>query len=161
MTELLSRLRLASGIPFGMLVFLAWLVGLGVVGIVGAFRLRRRAWRVAAAALAVLAGGRLALGIASELLLDEDLNPVVRPAQLVGSWRDGAQTLALHPDQTFQMRGPTTRTGAWELRDQELSLDGMKARVIKVNGAYRIVPSFPEDPDLWDGSLGFAREVTR
>jgi hypothetical protein len=160
-TELLSQLRLASGMPFGMLFILASLVGLSFIGIVGVRRLRRRAWRVAAACLAVLAGGRLALGIASELLVQEDLNPVVPPAEVVGSWRDGAQALFLHPDRTFQMTGPTTRTGTWGLRDQELSLDGMKARVIKVNGAYRIVISFPEDPDLWDGRLGFARDVTR
>lgn len=161
MTELLSQLRLASGMPFGILLTLAWLVGLTFIGIVGALRLRRRGWRRAATCLAVLAGGRLALGIASEVLIQEDLNPVVRPAELVGSWRDGAQELALHLDQTFQLTGPTIRTGTWDLRDQELSLDGMKARVIRVNGAYRIIPFFPNDPDLWDGRLGFGRQVAK
>lgn len=161
MTETLSQLRLASGMPFGMLFILTSLVGLSVIGIVGALRLRRRALRIAAAGLAVLAGGRLALGIASEVLVQEDLNPAVRPGELVGSWRDGAQALALRADQTFQLSGPMSRTGTWDLRDQELSLDVMKARVIKVNSAYRIVPSFPDDPDLWDGRLGFAREVAR
>jgi hypothetical protein len=50
--------------------------------------------------------------------------------------------------------------GCWGLRDQELSFDGVKARVIKVNGAY-LVPSFPEDPDVWDGRPGFARKVAK
>jgi hypothetical protein len=160
-TDMLSRLRLASGMPFGVLLIVAALVGLSFIGIVGALRLRRRALRIAAAGLAVLAGGRFALGIASEVLVHEDLNPLVRPAELVGSWKDGAQALALRADRTFQLSGPTTGAGTWDLRDQELSFDGVKARVIKVNGAYRIVPSFPDDPDLWDGRLGFAREVAK
>jgi hypothetical protein len=109
----------------------------------------------------VLAGGRLALGIVSAVLVKEDLNPMVRPYDIVGSWRDGAQALTLRADRTFHLTGPATTTGAWDLREQELSLAGMKARVIKVSGAYRIVPSFPDDPDLWDGRLGFAREVPR
>jgi hypothetical protein len=161
MEEMLSQLRLASGMPFGLLFILVSLVGLAFIGVVGALRLRRRTWRIAAAGVALLAATRLALGIASEVLVQEDLNPVVRPSELVGSWRDGAQVLALHAGHTFELLGPKTRTGTWELHDQELWLDGMKARVIKVNSAYRIVPSFPEEPDLWDGRLGFAREVAR
>jgi hypothetical protein len=161
MTDLLSQLRLTSGLPFGMLIMLAGLGGMTIIGLVLVFRLRKRRLRVAALLLAMAAGGRLALGIASEVLIEEDLNPAVREGDLVGSWRDGAQALALHPDLTFQLVGPTSRTGTWELHDQELSLGGVNARVIKVNGLYRIVPSFPEDPDLWDGRLGYAREAAR
>jgi hypothetical protein len=160
-TDLLSQLRLASGAPFGLLFILASLGGLTGIGIIGAFRLRRRALRIAALLLAVLAGGRLALGIVSAVLVQEDLNPMVRPDDLVGSWRDGGQVLTMRADQTFQLAGPRTSAGTWAFADWELSLAGMKARVIKVNGALRIVPSFPEDPDLWDGRLGFAREAAR
>jgi hypothetical protein len=160
-TDLLSQLRLASGVPFGMLFILAGLGGLTVLGVIGAFWLRRRPLRVAALLLAGLAGGRLALGIASAVLVQEDLNPTVHPADLVGSWRDGAQVLTLRADRTFQITGPMASAGTWAFLDWELSFAGTKARVIKVNGALRIVPSFPEDPDLWDGRLGFVREVPR
>lgn len=162
MTEVMSQLRLSSGMPFGMLFIVLSLVSLGAIGLVAAVRMRRTGWRVAAAAVALFAGGRLALGIMSELLVQVDLNPVVRPDDLVGSWRDGGQTLALRADQTYQFRGPTTMRGNWGLDDWNLSLDsGVKARVIKANGAYRIIVSFPDNPDLWDGRLGFARETAR
>ena len=161
MTELLSRLRLASGMPFGILLNLAVLAGLVGIGVVGALRHRRRSWGVAAICLAVLAGGRLALGIASEVFIQEDLNPVVGPMELVGSWSDGAQALVLDADRTFRLTGPTKKAGTWDLRDQELSLSGMKARVIRVNGAYHIIPFFPDDADLWDGRLGFGRSAAR
>ncbi len=159
MTDMLSQLRLSSGMPFGMLFIVLSLVGLCVSGLLGALRLRRPAWRIAAAGVAVLAGGRLALGIASEVLVQEDLNPVVQPGELVGSWRDGAQPLTLRADHTFQLRGPPDGAGNWNLHDWELSLNDTKARVIKVNGAYRIVLSFPDDLDEWNGRLGFAREA--
>ena len=45
--------------------------------------------------------------------------------------------------------------------DWNLSLEGLDARVIKANGTYRIVVAFPDDPDLWDGRLGFARDDPR
>lgn len=109
MEEMLSQLRLASGMPFGMLFILVSLVGLAFIGVVGALRLRRRTWRIAAAGVALLAATRLALGIASEVLVQEDLNPVVRPSELVGSWRDGAQVLALHA---------ATRSNCWGRRPE-------------------------------------------
>ena len=159
MTEMMSQLRLSSGMPFGVLFILLFLVSLCTIGLVAAIRIRRTGWRVAAAAVALLAGGRLALGIMSEVLVQVDLNPVVQPDELVGSWREGAQTLALRADHTFQLRGPTTLRGSWRLDDWNISLDGVKARVIKANGAYRIVVSFPDDADLWDGRLGFEHEA--
>jgi hypothetical protein len=161
MTDVMSQLRLSSGMPFGMFLIVVFLVGLCTIGLVAAVRMRRTGWRVVAAAVALLAGGRLALGIMSEVLVQVDLNPVVRPDELVGSWRDCGQTLALSVDHTFQFRGPKTMRGNWGLDDWNLSLDSVKARVIRANGAYRIVVSFPDNPDLWDGRLGFAREAAR
>jgi hypothetical protein len=152
-----GRLRLSSG----MLLIVLVLVGLCTIGLVAAVRTRRILWRVAAATVALLAGGRLVIGIVSEVLVQVDLNPVVRSEELVGLWRQGTQTLSLSADHTFELRGPTTLRGKWELDDWNLSLDLVYARVIKANGAYRIVVSFPDDPDLWDGRFGFARESGR
>lgn len=161
MTEVMSQLRLSSGMPFGMLFIIVFLVGACTIGLLAAVRARRTGWRVAAAVVALLAGGRLALGILSEFLVPVDLNPVVRAEELVGLWREGPQTLTLAADHTFRFEGSTTSRGQWSLDDWNLSLEGVDARVIKANSTYRIVVAFPDDPDLWDGRLGFARDATR
>jgi len=161
LTELLSRLRLSAATPFGSLSGVASLVAVCVAGLLGAVLLRGGRGRAFAVGLAVLAAGRLGLGIASGVLVTEDLNPTVRPDELVGSWRDGAQELTLRADHTFQLRGPAAEAGTWALRDQEISLGVTRGRVIEVNGERRIVLRFPHAQDLWDGHLGFVHDAAR
>ena len=158
MMDLLSEMRLQSALPFGLAVSLVVLFAAMALGTLGALRARHRAPRALAAAVAVVAGARLLLGLMSGLLLHEDLNPRVGAVQLVGAWVDGQQRLDLNADHTFLLRGPVNEQGIWEMDDWNLRLGTRQARVITVNGVQRIVPGFPVDPDEWDGHLGYVRQ---
>jgi len=157
--DLVSRLQLGSAAPFGLAIQLAGLLLVTGVATWVAFAAHHRRARVASGLFAALAAARLALGIVAEPILDLDLSPRVSASTLAGTWRDGRERLVLRGDGTFALEGATPAAGRWRLDGDELDLSGRPARVIGVRDGLRIVPSFPEDPDLWDGDLGFARDV--
>jgi hypothetical protein len=163
MTELLSRINLRSSLPFGYSIFLVVLALATAVGLLGAIRLRQRELRTTFAIVAFVAGGRLLLGLASELCLDIDLNPVVTENQVVGAWVDGRQRLDLYGDHKYRLAGPMSESGTWSFADDfdlRLGDHGARlARLITVKGVLRIVADFPNDTDAWDGHLGYVRQA--
>ncbi len=159
MTDWLSRMRLDSALPFGLLTSVVTLVAMVAVGTFAALRLRSNTLRTLAILATALTGARLLFGVASGVLLREDLNPRIEPGNLVGTWEDGRQRLLLRSDGTYQLVGPVNERGTWSLDDWNLRVGARTIRVITVNGVPRIVPEFPVDPDQWNGRLGFAKQA--
>jgi hypothetical protein len=166
------------GAPFGGLVLLAvvgcaLVVGLALLASALPGGPRGRA-RGKTGAL-VLAGGAalVLLPAACDAVFGVDeWNPAgVRPAAVVGVWRDGAARLELRADGTYELRargqpvgGVEASSGRWTLFDWNVQLadtaGGLaptRLKVVIARGQYRILES-PGDPDNWDGRLGFRRE---
>jgi hypothetical protein len=157
--DLLSHCRLSTGLPFGSL--LAALV-LGIVILGGAlawWRLRLRAAGRVAGIVALLAAARLGLAGAAEAFVPVELNPFVQRASLIGTWTDGPARLELREDGSYSLADGRDDRGAWTRTDWNLNLGGSRWRVIQARGEERIVPDWPDDPDRWDGDLGFRRAL--
>jgi hypothetical protein len=168
----MSPLVIRTAAPFGYAVFLLALLGIGAAGVallITAVRSGRR-WRGAAGVL-LLFGAAYTFWVNYSAEEDLDLNPhITAPAQLVGRWVDGAATLVLHADGSYQCEGRAAcvaigAAGTWEhAGDFDLvfrQADGggahapVRYRVVSYRGRLRLTHPIDEDPDMWDGKLLF------
>jgi hypothetical protein len=130
----------------------------------------RRPARLVAAAL--LAGAAIALAWPALFARrGVDLRPVIRSdADLVGAWREGADTLELRPDGSYRCAGPRCTgvgpSGRWRRYDgtwlETRWADGHRVawRVVGYRDRLRLA-LWPEDGTReWDGQLFFGRERT-
>jgi hypothetical protein len=157
MMDLLSRCRVTTGLPFGYFIIYASLAGAFLGGALACWHTRNRGARTAAGVVAVLAAARFGSAIAAEVLVPVEWNPAIEQSSLVGTWTDGSRRLELEADGRFSLTEGQERQGSWTLDDWNLSLGGARWRVIRARGTERILRDWPEDPDLWNGDLGFRR----
>jgi hypothetical protein len=157
MMDLLSHCRLSTALPLGYLLITLFLGTAILGGALAWWRFRPRPLGRVAGAVALIAAARLCLAVAAEVLIPVDLGPVVSQASLVGIWTKGSSRLELRVDGSYRLTDGRESQGTWTLSQGNISLGGAQWRVIQARGTDRIVRDWPEDPDLWDGDLGFQR----
>lgn len=146
--------QLFSGLPFGTSIYFVCLLGLLVAS---AFLLLQVRSRRTGAAILTLIGCLL---IPEILTWNIDHNPLVKGQELVGLWRDGADSIDLKENGEYVLRWhEKTYEGRWENDDWNLRLYpdysnlGFCPRVVKTGWKYRI-PTNYKNIDTWDGDLG-------
>jgi len=157
MMDLLSRCRITTGLPFGYFIIYVSLAGAILGGALACWRIRNRGVRMAAGVVAVLAATRIGSAIAAEALVPMEWNPAIERSSVVGTWTDGSRRLKLKADGRFSLIEGQEHQGSWTLDDWNLSFGGARWRLVRARGAERILRDWAEDPDLWNGDLGFRR----
>lgn len=107
----------------------------------------------------------------------QEWNPYVAPDEIAGEWYKGDFHLTLFSDGYYEFEGSAEdakqyniqeKEGTWLLQGWAIRMHpkgpwrhGAMAemRVVIADSAFRIIKAF-EDPDLWDGDLGFERTPT-
>lgn len=146
-----------SEIPFGPSIYFLMMFALFPIGLVVSFFPSVRRYGVA-----LLLLGAFLVGV--EIFSPEiEYNPIVSSEQLVGTWRDGSDSLALKQDGTYvYSRDGARYTGTWKNDDWNLHLSpnlshlGFYPRVLLVGSTLRI-PTNYRNIDTWDGDLGLHR----
>lgn len=173
---MLEKLVFRTAIPFGYAAFWSGLLLVAVIGLVlaisSAIVPRLRPWGlVVGVGMLSVVGAFVAANIWFDAAVEMNPFPVDR-AVLEGTWRDGDAVLVFRSDGTFRLdpgwladrlKGHNSH-GEWKLDDWNLTLleNGGRPlaplRVIRFRREYRIIVDDFEDPDMWDGRLGFRRE---
>lgn len=153
-----------TAIPFG---YLFIVLMLGAVFLAGAalavwgWTGRRRA--------ALVTGSLMVLSVAglviAQLVFESSMewNPsIADDSHVVGTWADDRETITLRADHTVEYRSDNEAFPArWSRNDWNLHLtaEGVDSmmRFIRFRDELRLMSNLPEDPDLWDGSLGLVR----
>ena len=105
-----------------------------------------------------------------------DMNPVFKDEDIVGRWEYGKAKMILEPSGQAQFSFSKTvssrvhlhsgngfwhREGDFNIKIHSLNADQSATyglfRVIKYHDDYRIIIDDFNDPDMWDGSLGFRK----
>lgn len=161
-----------TALPFGYLLQGVVLLGVTIGGfaLLGRSLLRRERQSAALGAGLLLVVGTC-VGIAASLESVDQWNPRPDRDALLGRWEDAGMHLELLPDSTFRLdasdrfvrqTGFSAPAGTWTLDDFNLDLRASEGnsivdlRVVVSSGVYRIIVQ-PDEPDVWDGRLGFAR----
>jgi energy-coupling factor transporter transmembrane protein EcfT len=170
--DFLRLFAFRTGLPCGYLIFFLfgafWCFAATVVFIIGI--IRRRVLLIAVPAMFLLLAATFVVGnVLYERALN--LNPSVTEGGLAGTWKTPHSTLILRPDGSYQLRvgedvardfGTSFSAGRWQAESFGVRLlDGSgkpfsKLRAITFRGKLHLILDF-EDPDAWDGDLGFAR----
>jgi hypothetical protein len=177
MERILELLQFRSALPFAYLGFCCATVSVVAVAVSlivwGMLKRPRSRWRIAIGAI-VLCG--TAVQFAAILVFDSmiEFNPSpVNRQDLHGLWSDRGTTLQVNADGTFDLKakeplaariGATEATGTWTLGDFNLYLKTASGasltplRVIQFGSSFRLIVDDFDDPDWWDGRLGFRRQ---
>jgi hypothetical protein len=180
MDEFISIIQFHTAIPFGYLLFsLLWLsvVAWALKNIVSTLWSRRfRGLRIyIAGCLLVVSFGYVYASIRySENI---NMNPFFQESALVGEWSYGGSKLVLKPDGIATINlsksllarlGIDNGDGYWRKEGDFNLVLGSAAvnfeskngmlRVIQYAEKYRLIIEDYEDPDMWDGSLGFKQK---
>ena len=177
MDEFISLIQFHTAIPFGYLLFsLFWLAVVAwalknVLGSLWRKRVREPKMYFAGGLLVLAFGYAYASLIYSENL---NMNPFFNESDLVGEWEYSGSKLMLKPDGTARIgltkslrsrlnidngEGYWRKEGDFNLivgsnPVNSTSKNGM-LRVIQYAESYRLIVEDYDDPDMWDGSLGF------
>jgi hypothetical protein len=154
-----------TGLPCGYLLFFA--VGFSIsvtalVAVVAGLRLKPPGAVVLACAAVWVCGN-----VAYDLALD--LNPMTDAESVSGVWRWNGATLQLHSNGAYELDPGSAplhsgrSVGHWTLDGLELHLidnrgqSALDLRPITFRGRLHLMVDPHEDPDSWDGDLGFSR----
>lgn len=180
MEDLLSLMQVRTAVPFGYLIFwLAWLS----VSFWAAKNVVQQCWtkRYRSARLYVALGLLFlsSLFLYSNIRFDAylNMNPLFAEADVIGEWQDGDSQFTLLQngrailnlnDEYKRRLGLENGEAYWQKHyDFNIRIgsnrkgrgpDTAVLRVISFNGKFRIIVDDYEDPDMWDGNLGFKRE---
>jgi len=180
MDEFISIIQFHTAIPFGYLLFsLLWL-GVVVWAVKNALsglwakRFREPKMYIAGSLLVIAVGYAYASIRYSENI---NMNPFFKESVLVGEWAYGNSRLVLEPEgvATINFSNPLLARlgidngeGYWRKEGDFNLVLGSAAvnfeskngilRVIQYAGKYRLIIEDYEDPDMWDGSLGFKQK---
>jgi hypothetical protein len=180
MDGFISIIQLHTAIPFGYLLFLLLWLGVVVWAVKNIFsNLWAKSFRgpkmyVAVSLLVVAVGYAYAIIRYSENI---NMNPFFKESVLVGEWTYGSSKLVLKPEGIASINfsnpllarlGIDNGEGYWRKEGDFNLLLGSTAvnfeskngilRVIQFAGKYRLIIEDYEDPDMWDGSLGFKQK---
>jgi len=180
MDEFISRIQFHTAIPFGYLLFsLLWLGTVvwaikNIVSNLWARNFRGPKIYIAGSLLIVAVGYAYA---SIKYSVNINMNPFFQESVLVGEWDYGNSKLVLNPDGTAKINlsnSLLTRLnidngeGYWRKEGDFNLVLGSNAvnfvsengllRVIQYADKYRLIIEDYEDPDMWDGSLGFKRK---
>lgn len=180
MDEFISIIQFHTAIPFGYLLFSALWLGIVVWALKNTIsnfwskNFRRPKLYIAGCILVVAVGYAYASIKYSENL---NMNPFFQESTLVGEWEYGSSTLVLKPDGRAKISLSNSLLarlnidngeGYWRKEGDFNLVLGSNAvnfvskngllRVIQYSNKYRLIIEDYEDPDLWDGSLGFKRK---
>ncbi|HSY48800.1 MAG TPA: hypothetical protein VLC46_08320 [Thermoanaerobaculia bacterium] len=174
MDEFLSLFAFRTGIPCGYLLFV--LLGLCismmalVAVLIGLLRKPRNWVLIFLGALVLSCAGIWVAGnVAYSAALD--LNPVTEVKSVTGQWRWNGARLRLNSDGSYELNPGTAplnsgrSVGQWILDGKGLHLTDIHGQValdlrpIIFRGRLHLIIDLHEDPDNWDGDLGFSRPV--
>jgi len=171
--EFLRLFAFRTGIPCGYLLFFLfsafWCIVAVVLLVVGV--IRRRALLIALPTTFLFLAAAFVVGnVAYERALD--LNPHVTDSEFVGTWRTARSILTLRPDGLYELhagedlakdfrtsssRGKWQRESTFGVRLVDASGKSLPVlRAITFRGRLHLIIEF-DDPDAWDGDLGFSR----
>ncbi len=180
MDEFISIIQFHTAIPFGYLLFSLLLLGVvvwalkNIVSNLWTKKLRGPKLYIAVILLIAAIGYTYASIRYSENI---NMNPFFNESALVGEWNYGNSELVLKPDGTAKISlsdsllerlNIDNGEGYWR-KDGDFNLvlgsDAVnfvskngKLRVIQYAEKYRLIIEDYEDPDMWDGSLGFKQK---
>lgn len=183
MEDLFSILLIRTAIPFGYLIYaVMWLV----VSLWAIVTIVRLCWTGRFGSIKLYVASALlflsAATIYSNMMFDKylDLNPGFADADIIGTWRDGnseftlletGRTIIDLTDEHRYRLDVENGEGTWQkIYDFNIKISdaqekpGSKTgllRVIRFNEKYRIIIDDFDDPDMWDGDLGFKRVDTQ
>jgi hypothetical protein len=98
-----------------------------------------------------------------------DLNPMTQARNITGSWHWNGAKLQLHPDGSYELEPGSAplntgrSVGRWTLDGMGLRLidnhgkPALDLRPITFRGRFHLMIDLHQDPDSWDGDLGFSR----
>lgn len=183
MDEFISIIQFRTAIPFGyLLFFLLWLAVVvwafkNVVSNIWAKNFLKPKIYIAGSVLLLAAGYAYASIRYSENI---NMNPFFNESDLVGEWNYGDSKLVLKSDGVAQISLSNSLLarldldngeGYWRKKgDFNLVLGSNSVNLMPKNGIFRVFqyaenyrliiedPDMREDPDMWDGNLGFKQK---